>query len=86
MEIDCLLQEDPPYGHTPELSRISTFATEWKRTGQGARACDATAANFMIDIVGLPRSPWNTSAAQIFTNHFIWKMKCNDTSEMRKTI
>ena len=86
MEIDSLLQEDPPYGRTPEPSRVFTFATEWKRTGQGARACDATAADFMIDVAGLPRSPWNISAARIFTDHFIWKMEYNDTSEMRKRI
>jgi hypothetical protein len=59
MEIDSLLQEEPPYGRTPEPSRVSTFATEWKRTGQGARACDATPADFMIDVARLPRSPWN---------------------------
>jgi hypothetical protein len=60
MGINSLLQEDPPCGHTPsEPSRVSTFATEWKRTGQGARACDAALADFMIDIARLPRSPWN---------------------------
>ena len=86
MEIDNLLHEDPPYGRTPEPSQVSTFMTEWKRTCQGAKACNATPADFMIDIAGLPRSPWNVSAARIFTDHFIQKMKYNDTPEMRKTI
>ena len=86
MEIDSLLDEDPPYGRTPEPSWVSTFVAEWNRTGQGARACRATPADFMIDIAGLPRSPWNISAAWIFTNHFIRKMSYNDTPEMRKKI
>jgi hypothetical protein len=86
MEIDSLLQEDPPYGRTPEPSRVSTFATEWKRIGQGAKACDATPADFMIDVAGLPRSPWNISVAWVFSNHFIRKMRYNDTPEMQKAI
>ena len=86
MEIDSLLREDPPYGRTPEPSRVSTFATEWKRTCQGAKACDATPADFMIDIAGLPRSPWNISTARVFTDHFIRKMEYNDAPEMRKAI
>jgi hypothetical protein len=88
MEIDSLLQEELPYGRTPEPSQVSTFTNEWKRTGQGARACDATPANFMIDVSGLPRSPWNISAARIFTDHFVQKMdsEYNDTPEIRKKI
>ena len=86
MEIDNLLREDPPYGRTPEPSRVSTFATEWECTSQGAKACDATPANFMIDVAGLPRSPWNISTARVFTNHIIRKTECNGTSEMREAI
>jgi len=40
----------------------------------------------MIDIVGLPRSPWNISVAWVFTNHFIQKMRYNDTPKMQKAI
>jgi hypothetical protein len=86
MEIDSLLREDPPYGRAPESSQVSTFTIEWKRTGQGAKACNATPADFMIDVAGLPRSPWNISAARVFTDHFIQKMEYNDTPEMRKAI
>lgn len=86
MEINSLLQEDPPCGHTPEPSQISTFIAEWKCTGQGAKACDTMPATFMIDIEGLPRSPWNISTAWVFTDHFIQKMGCNDASEMRGAI
>jgi hypothetical protein len=86
MEIDSLLRDDPPYGRTPELSHVSTFATEWKRTGQGAKACDVTPADFMVDVAGLPRSPWNISAARVFTDHFIMKMGYDDTPDMRKKI
>ncbi|KAH9953231.1 hypothetical protein BC827DRAFT_1273687 [Russula dissimulans] len=84
MEIDSLLQDDPPYGRTPERSQVSRFATEWKCTGQGAKACNATPGDFMIDVAGLPRSPWNISAARVFTDHFIGKMECSDTPDMRK--
>ena len=80
MEIDSLLREDPPYGHAPELSQVSTFTIEWKHTGQGAKACDTILADFIINIAGLPRSLWNISATQVFTDHFIQKMKYNDTS------
>jgi len=86
IELDCLLQEDPPYGRTPEPSCISTFAAEWERTGHGAKACDATPVDFMVDIAGLPRSPWNIAAGRVFTDHFIQKMGYNDTPEMRQEI
>ncbi len=86
MEINSLLQEDPPYGHAPESSQVSTFTIEWKCTGQGAKACNTTLANFMIDIAGLPRSPWNISTAWVFMDHFIQKMEYNDTPEMCKAI
>jgi hypothetical protein len=82
MEIESLLREDPPYSHTPEPSRVSTCVTEWERTSQGAKVCDTTPADFMIDVGGLSRSPWNISTAQVFTDHFIWKTECNNTPEM----
>ena len=40
----------------------------------------------MIDLAGLPRSPWNISAARVFVDHFIRKMDYDDTPEVRKTI
>jgi hypothetical protein len=86
IELDFLLHEDPPYGRTPEASRVSAFAAEWKCTGHGAKACDATTTDFMIDIAGLPRSPWNISAGRVFTDYFIRKMKYNDTAEIRREI
>lgn len=86
MELRSLLEEKPPYGRTPEPHRLSTFETEWKRTGEGAKACDATRAEFMIDIEGLPKSPWNVSAGRVFTDHLIQKMTFNDTQEMRKKL
>jgi hypothetical protein len=86
MELESLLKEDPPYGHTPEPHQLSTFETEWKRTGEGAKACDATSADFMIDIEGPPKSPWNVSAGRVFTDHLIQKMGFNDAREMRKKI
>ena len=88
IELDFLLHEDPPYGRMPEPSRVSAFAAEWKRTGHGAKACDATTTDFMIDITGLPRSPWNISAGRVFTDYFIRKtrMKYNDTAEIRREI
>ncbi|KAI9449263.1 hypothetical protein BJY52DRAFT_1227877 [Lactarius psammicola] len=85
-ELDYLLEENPPYGCTPEPSQVSRFSTEWECTGHGARACDATTADFMINIAGEPRSPWNISAGHVFVNHFVQKMEYNDTQEMRKAI
>jgi hypothetical protein len=40
----------------------------------------------MIDVGGLPRSPWNISVARVFTDHYIGRMECSDTPEMRKEI
>jgi hypothetical protein len=40
----------------------------------------------MIDIVGLPRSPWNISAGRVFTDHFIQKMEYNDMPKIRQQI
>jgi plasmid maintenance system killer protein len=86
MELGSLLEEDPPYGHTPEPHQVSTFETEWKRTGEGTKACDATPADFMIDFEGPPKSPWNVSAGRVFTDHLIQRMGYNDTRAMRKKI
>ena len=86
IKLEFLLHEDPPYGRTPEPSQVSAFAAEWKRTGHDAKACDATTTDFMIDIAGLPRSPWNISAGRVFTDYFIRKMKYNDTVDIRLEI
>ena len=85
-ELRSLLEEDPPYGRTPERGHISTFETEWERTSGGAKACHARPADFMIDIKGLPKSPWNVSAGRVFTDHLIQKMGFNGTQEMRQKI
>jgi hypothetical protein len=86
IELDHLLQKDPPYGRTPEPSQISAFEIEWERSDHSAKACDATMVDFMIDVVGLPRSPWNIAAGRVFTDHFIQKMGYNDTQEIRQGI
>jgi len=86
MELGSLLKEDPPYSHTPKLLQLSMFETEWQRIGGGATACNATSADFMINIEGPPKSPWNISAGRVFTYHLISKMGFNDTPEMRKKI
>ncbi|KAH8977011.1 hypothetical protein EDB83DRAFT_2327849 [Lactarius deliciosus] len=71
-ELALLLGASPPYGSTPSPSRLSAFASEWENSGHGVNACETTAADFMVDIAGDPKSPWNTG--------------CDDTSEMRKAI
>ncbi|KAH9168602.1 hypothetical protein EDB89DRAFT_2073753 [Lactarius sanguifluus] len=85
VELNCLLQEDP-YGRTPKPSRVSTFMDEWECTGHSAKACDATPIDFMVDVVGLPRSPWNIAAGWVFMDHFIQKMGYDDTPEMQQEI
>jgi hypothetical protein len=85
-ELASLLTASPPYGRTPEPSQFAAFTAEWKRTGQGTKACNATTANFMIDIAGTPKSPWNISAGRVFTNHIIEKMGYDDVEETRKAI
>ncbi|KAH9055110.1 hypothetical protein EDB83DRAFT_2225394 [Lactarius deliciosus] len=59
---------------------------EWERTGHGAKACDATTTNFMINIAGKPKSPWNVAAGCVFTEHLIEKMGYDNTQEMWKAI
>jgi hypothetical protein len=61
-ELASLLMAKPPYGCTPSPSQISAFASEWECTGHGAKACDATMADFMIDVAGKLKSLWNVSA------------------------
>jgi hypothetical protein len=85
-ELDSLLMAKPPYGRTPSPSQLAAFASEWKHTGHGAKACDATTADFMIDIAGKPKSPWNVSAGRIFVSHLIEKLGYDDTEEMRMAI
>ncbi|KAH9012425.1 hypothetical protein EDB85DRAFT_1877766 [Lactarius pseudohatsudake] len=59
---------------------------EWERTGHGAKACNATTTDFMIDIAGKPKSPWNVAAGRVFAEHLIEKMGYDDTQEMQKAI
>ena len=44
------------------------------------------AAEFMIDVTGTPKSPWNVAAGRSFADHFIKKMGYDDTGEMRTAI
>lgn len=76
----------PLYGRVPERSQIVAFADEWERTGHGTKACDATATDFMIDIMGTPKSPWNVSAGRVFASHLIGKMGYDDTGDMQKAV
>ncbi|KAH9163393.1 hypothetical protein EDB89DRAFT_1860015 [Lactarius sanguifluus] len=59
---------------------------KWEHTGHGAKACNATTTDFMINIVGKPKSPWNVATGRVFAEHLIEKMGYDDTQEMRKAI
>ena len=85
-ELDSLLKAKPPYGRIPSPSQLAAFAAEWERTSRGANACDATVTDFMIDVAGKPKSPWNVSIGRVFANHLIEKMYYDDTEEMRNAI
>jgi hypothetical protein len=85
-ELASLLAARPPYGRVPEPSQIVAFTAEWKRTSQGVNACSATAADFMVDVAGTPKSPWNVSAGRVFTGYIIEKMGYDDVEETRKAI
>lgn len=85
-ELASLLKEEPPYGRIPERSQIVEFEAEWERTGHGAKACEATTTNFMVDVVGTPKSPWNVSAGRVFTSYLVEKMGYDDIEATRKTI
>jgi hypothetical protein len=85
-ELAELLKENPPYGRTPDPSQLVAFAAEWKRTNHGAAACNATTTDFMVDVAGTPRSPWNVSASRVFANYMVEKMGYDDTEETRKAI
>ncbi len=50
------------------------------------KACQGTVADFMVDLVGGPKLPWNVSAGQVFTDYFIEKTGCDDTPEMQKAV
>ncbi len=85
-ELKSLLVAKPPYGCVPDRSQIAAFEAEWERTGRGAKACNAMTTDFMIDIVGALKSPWNVSAGRAFSGHLIKKIGCDDTEEMRMAI
>ncbi len=85
-ELDYLLMVKPPYGLTPSPSQLAAFAVQWEGTGHGAKACDAMMTDFMIDVAGKPKSPWNVSAARVFSDHVIEKLDYGDTEEMRRAI
>ncbi|KAH9022221.1 hypothetical protein EDB85DRAFT_2151902 [Lactarius pseudohatsudake] len=85
-ELALLLSASPPYGSTPSPSRLSAFASEWENSGHGVNTCETTAADFMVDIAGDPKSPWNVSAGRAFAVYLIEKAGRDDTPEMRKVI
>jgi hypothetical protein len=62
------------------------FTSEWESSGNGARACKSTAADFMVDLVGGLKLAWNVSAGRVFADHFIEKTGRNNTSEIRKVV
>jgi len=62
------------------------FTSEWESSGHGVKACQSTVADFMVDIVGGPKSLWNVSAGRVFTDYFIEKTGNNDTPEMWKAV
>ena len=86
VELSLLLSGNSPYGHTPPSYRLSAFASEWESSGHGAKACQSTTADFMVDLMGGPKSPWNVSAGRVFTDYFIEKTGRDDTPEMRKAV
>lgn len=55
-----------------DLQEAEAFAAYWDANNDGAtaRAC-CTATAFRIDILDVPRSPWNKSAARVFYNCFV---------------
>jgi hypothetical protein len=85
-ELAELLKDNPPFGRTPDPSQLVAFAAEWERTDHGAAACNATTTDFMVDVAGTPRSPWNASASRVFANYLVEKMGYDDTEETRKAI
>ena len=85
-ELASLLTAKSPYGRTPEPSQLVAFTAEWERSGHGAKACNATTTDFMIDIAGAPKSPWNISAGRVFTSYVIEKMGFDDVEETRTAI
>ncbi|KAH9035250.1 hypothetical protein EDB85DRAFT_2143903 [Lactarius pseudohatsudake] len=86
IELSLLLKDNPPYGRTPSPSQLSTFTSEWESSGHGTKACETTTANFMVDIAGDLKSPWNVSAGRAFTDYFIKKIGHDDTPKMRREI
>jgi hypothetical protein len=70
----------------PEPSQLVMFTAEWKHTGHGMKACNATTSDFMIDIASTPKSPWNISAGQVFTSYIIEKMGYDNVEEIQKAI
>ncbi|KAH9015826.1 hypothetical protein EDB85DRAFT_2156367 [Lactarius pseudohatsudake] len=85
-EVALLLSGKPPYGHTPPPSRLSMFSSEWENSGHGVKVCQSTAADFMVDLAGGSKSPWNVSAGRVFTDYFIEKTGRDDMPEMRKAV
>ncbi|KAH9008836.1 hypothetical protein EDB84DRAFT_1446663, partial [Lactarius hengduanensis] len=86
IELSLLLKDNPPYGRTPSPSQLSTFMSEWESSGHGTKACETTTANFMVDIAGDLKLPWNVSEGQAFTDYFIKKIGHDDTPKMRREI
>ncbi|KAI9430424.1 hypothetical protein H4582DRAFT_2086977 [Lactarius indigo] len=86
VELSLLFKDNPPYGCTPSPSRLSTFMSAWESSGHGATACETTTADFMVDIAGDPKSPWNVSVGRAFTDYFIEKTGRDDTPEMRRAV
>ena len=86
IELSSLLGGKPPYGHTPPPSRLSAFESEWESSGNGAKACQSTVTDFMVDLEGGPKSAWNVSAGRVFADYFIEKTRRDDTPEMRKVV
>ncbi|TFK68612.1 hypothetical protein BDN72DRAFT_897950 [Pluteus cervinus] len=60
-----------PNPQLPSPRELLTFSQRWNVDGGATAGPCCTAQSFKIDIRGTPHSPWNQSAARVFTAHLI---------------
>ncbi|KAH9481666.1 hypothetical protein JR316_0006193 [Psilocybe cubensis] len=71
-ELEKLLG-DMPFARRNVMSplELNAFVARWNASSPRRRPVCCDIAQFKVDLVGSPKSPWNQSASRVFTVHFM---------------
>ncbi|TFK63314.1 hypothetical protein BDN72DRAFT_902507 [Pluteus cervinus] len=80
------LLEPIPQRRGPSEGDLQAYTARWNLDNGATTPPCCTVATFAIDWAGTPRSPWNRSAARVFTNSIVVVANLEDTYKERQAL